>query len=155
MPVGEQFDNIKRLVSDKRKCSSISSHDTMNDTITRIRNAYARKEMTCVYVKKTNFVLLIIDKLFKLGYLGNYTVVDKEIKINLIKTKHRKGIDFIKAFSTPGRRLTCHYDKIPRTKFGVMGKVLLSTDRGILTDTEARQMKTGGLLLMEVYSCQR
>ena len=53
--------------------------------------------------------------------------------------------------STPGRRLYVGSDELPRNNGG-LGTVIISTSRGLLSDSEARKRKLGGELICEVWS---
>jgi small subunit ribosomal protein S8 len=53
--------------------------------------------------------------------------------------------------STPGRRLYVGSDELPRNNGG-LGTVIVSTSRGLLSDSEARKRKLGGELICEVWS---
>ena len=52
--------------------------------------------------------------------------------------------------STPGRRLYCGYDDIPRVLNG-LGIAILSTSKGVLTDKDCRRQKLGGELVCNVW----
>ena len=53
--------------------------------------------------------------------------------------------------SKPGRRVYSSFDKLPRNNGG-LGTVVVSTSRGLLSDSEARKRKLGGELICEVWS---
>ena len=53
--------------------------------------------------------------------------------------------------SKPGRRLYVGSDELPRNNGG-LGTVIISTSRGLLSDSEARKRKLGGELICEVWS---
>lgn len=156
MQVGnhENTDQIHKL-DFKRKPTSICVNDALCDSIARIKNAYNRQHMEHAFVIKTKFVKNVLNKLFLEGYIGEITEEGQELKVGLLKNKKGNGIDFIKVKTKPGRRVYVSYEHIPRSKFGVMGQFFLSTNKGILTDKEAKEQKIGGELLLEVYSCQR
>jgi len=52
--------------------------------------------------------------------------------------------------STPGLRKYVGVAEIPRVRNG-LGMAILSTSRGIMSDRQARQARTGGELLAVVY----
>ena len=52
--------------------------------------------------------------------------------------------------STPGRRVYVRHDRIDRVCSG-MGISILSTSRGVMTDSEARKQRVGGELLCEIW----
>ena len=53
--------------------------------------------------------------------------------------------------SKPGQRVYSSFDKLPRNNGG-LGTVIVSTSRGLLSDSEARKRKLGGELICEVWS---
>lgn len=152
MQAGNDIDNIHKLDLNKRKKSAIVVNDPVSDTLTRIRNGYNRSDIKYVYVIKTKYIMSILKKLQALKYIGALTEIDMEIKVELVRNF---SYFFIRTCSTPGRRISYAYNQIPRKHFGTKGHLLLSTDKGILTDIEARKQQTGGLLVCEVYKCQR
>ena len=52
--------------------------------------------------------------------------------------------------SKPGRRVYSGSKDLPRVKSG-MGITIVSTPRGVLSDTEARDANVGGEVLAEVF----
>jgi small subunit ribosomal protein S8 len=59
-------------------------------------------------------------------------------------------IEGIERVSRPGRRVYVGLRTIPRVRNG-LGIAILSTPRGILTDKEAREARTGGEFLAQVW----
>ena len=53
--------------------------------------------------------------------------------------------------SKPGNRVYSSFDNLPRNNGG-LGTVIVSTSRGLLSDSEARKRKLGGELICEVWS---
>ena len=56
----------------------------------------------------------------------------------------------IRRVSTPGLRRYVGVAEIPRVRNG-LGMAILSTSKGLMTDREARQARTGGELLALVW----
>ena len=56
----------------------------------------------------------------------------------------------LKRVSTPGLRVYASVDNLPKVLNG-MGIAILSTNKGILTDKEAREQKVGGEVLAYVW----
>ena len=52
--------------------------------------------------------------------------------------------------SRPGRRVYVGYRDIPKVLNG-MGISIISTSRGVMTDTAAREAKVGGEVLCEIW----
>ena len=57
----------------------------------------------------------------------------------------------MKRVSKPGNRVYMESTLIPRS-MGGLGTVVVSTSRGLLSDSEARKRKLGGELICEVWS---
>jgi len=62
----------------------------------------------------------------------------------------RSVITGIQRVSKPGRRVYVKSEKIPKVLNGY-GISILSTSKGIMTDTEARELSLGGELLCNVW----
>jgi small subunit ribosomal protein S8 len=52
--------------------------------------------------------------------------------------------------STPGRRVYRAADDLPKVQNG-LGVAVVSTNRGVLTDEQARGLRVGGEVLCEVW----
>ncbi|MDP6053213.1 MAG: 30S ribosomal protein S8, partial [Candidatus Latescibacteria bacterium] len=59
-------------------------------------------------------------------------------------------ISAIKRISKPGRRVYAKADQVPKVLNG-LGVAILTTPKGIITDREARKLKTGGEVLCYIW----
>ena len=66
------------------------------------------------------------------------------------KDKNEKIISGIKRISKPGLRVYANKNEIPKV-LGGLGTAILSTNRGIITDKEARKLQVGGEVLAFVW----
>ncbi|MBI3793337.1 MAG: 30S ribosomal protein S8 [Nitrospinae bacterium] len=129
-------------------------NDPIADMLTRIRNAtLAGKSHASLPASRTK--IKIAEILTNNGYINSFKVAkDGEkstIKITLKYVGPKQGaIVGIRRESTPGRRVYVAAGKIPRILRG-MGISIVSTNKGILTDAEARKEKCGGELLCSVW----
>ena len=129
--------------------------DPIADMLTRIRNANTSKHDT-VDVPASKMKLAIADILVKEGYVAKYDLVEdgtaKNIRITLKygKDKNEKIISGLKRISKPGLRVYAGKDEIPSV-LGGLGIAILSTNKGILTDKEARKAQVGGEVLAFVW----
>ena len=129
--------------------------DPIADMLTRIRNANTSKHDT-VDVPASKMKLAIADILVKEGYVAKYDLVEdgtaKNIRITLKygKDKNEKIISGLKRISKPGLRVYAGKDEIP-TVLGGLGIAILSTNKGIVTDKEARKLQVGGEVLAFVW----
>ena len=129
--------------------------DPIADMLTRIRNANTAKHDT-VDVPSSKMKVAIADILEKEGYITKYEIVEdgnfKTIRITLKygADKNEKIITGIKRISKPGLRAYVGKDDIPKV-LGGLGIAILSTNQGIITDKQARQLGVGGEVLAFVW----
>ena len=129
--------------------------DTIADMLTRIRNANTAKHDT-VDIPASKMKIAIADILVDEGYITKYDIVEdgnfKSIRVTLKygADKNEKVITGIKRISKPGLRVYAGKDEIP-TVLGGLGIAILSTNKGIVTDKEARKLQVGGEVLAFVW----
>ena len=129
--------------------------DPIADMLTRIRNANTAKHDT-VDIPASKMKVAIADILVDEGYIVKYDIIEK----NNIKTirvtlkygadKNEKIISGIKRISKPGLRVYAGKDKSPSV-LGGLGIAILSTNPGIITDKQARNLQVGGEVLAFVW----
>ena len=119
--------------------------DPIADMLTRIRNANTAKMKNA-----------IAEILFNEGYITKYEIIEdgnfKTIRVTLKygADKNEKIITGIKRISKPGLRVYANKNEIPKV-LGGLGTAILSTNRGIITDKEARKLQVGGEVLAFVW----
>ena len=129
--------------------------DPIADMLTRIRNANTAKHDT-VDIPASKMKIAIADILVDEGYITKYDIVEdgnfKSIRVTLKygADKNEKAITGIKRISKPGLRVYAGKDEIP-TVLGGLGIAILSTNKGIVTDKEARKLQVGGEVLAFVW----
>ncbi len=129
--------------------------DPIADMLTRIRNANTAKHDT-VDVPASKMKTAIAEILVKEGYIKSFEVVDvenfKNIRITLKynKNKSEKIITGLKRISKPGLRVYAGKDELPKV-LGGLGVAIISTNKGVLTDKEARLQNVGGEVLAFVW----
>ena len=129
--------------------------DPIADMLTRIRNANTAKHDT-VDVPASKIKVAIADILVKEGFVSAYKLVDvgnfQDIQITLKygKDKNVKAITGLKRISKPGLRVYASKEELPRV-LGGLGVAIISTNKGIITDKEARQLNVGGEVLAYVW----
>jgi small subunit ribosomal protein S8 len=131
----------------------MASVDTIGNVLTKIRNAsQTYKEQVEVPYSKIVYDLLRIIQ--KEGYIKNFKrVEDKKqgtVKIYLKYINKERAITGLKRMSSPGLRMYRNTTKIPKVLEGY-GIAILSTNRGILTDKEARAQNVGGEVICYVW----
>ncbi len=129
--------------------------DPIADMLTRIRNANTAKHDT-VDVPASKIKLSIAEILLKEGYIKNYEVVEVNgfnnihITLKYGKDKNVKIISGLKRISKPGLRVYASNENLPRV-LGGLGVAIISTNKGVITDKEARKLNVGGEVLAFVW----
>jgi len=129
--------------------------DPIADMLTRIRNANTAKHDT-VDIPSSKMKVAIADILVNEGYISKYDIVDdgnfKSIRVTLKygADKNEKIITGIKRISKPGLRVYAGKEEIPYV-LGGLGIAILSTNKGVVTDKQARKMQVGGEVLAFVW----
>ncbi len=128
-------------------------NDPIADMLTRIRNAIGAKHEV-VEVSISNEKLAIAQILLNEGYIANFEIVNsgnfKNIKITLKYMDNESVISGLKRISKPGLRVYAPCDKLPKVISG-LGIAIISTNKGILTDKQAREKGVGGEVLAYVW----
>ena len=115
--------------------------DPIADMLTRIRNANTAKHDT-VDVPASKMKISIAEILLKEGYIKNFEVVDVD--------KNERIISGLKRISKPGLRVYADVENMPKV-LGGLGVAIISTNKGVVTDKEARSMNVGGEVLAFVW----
>ena len=129
--------------------------DPIADMLTRIRNANTAKHDT-VDIPSSKIKVAIADILVDEGYIAKYDIIEegsiKTIRVTLKygADKNEKIITGIKRISKPGLRVYAGKEEIPSV-LGGLGIAILSTNKGILTDKQARKEQVGGEVLAFVW----
>lgn len=109
-----------------------------------------------VSIPHSNFKLELAKLLKNEGYVSDVKVSGEGVKklIDIDMKYSDEGMSVISGMnrlSKPGQRVYSSFDKLPRNNGG-LGTVIVSTSRGLLSDSEARKRKLGGELICEVWS---
>ena len=128
--------------------------DPIGDMLTRIRNGQMRS-LNKIDVPFSNFRSKVLEVLKKEGYIIDYEISEAKNKIKIIsvKLKYYDGqpvIKEIKRISKPGRRVYSRADSIPRVHGG-LGLAILSTSKGVMSDSEAIKNNLGGEVICRVF----
>jgi|TARA_Y100000310_G_scaffold149388_2_gene148683 small subunit ribosomal protein S8 len=129
--------------------------DPVADLLTRIRNGQrANKSSVLSPVSKLRGNVLEVLK--SEGYIRAYEIRkdgESEMESFKIELKYHEGkpvIHEISRVSRPGRRVYSKIKDLPRY-YGGLGIAILSTPRGVMSDTQARQANVGGEILCQVF----
>jgi len=129
--------------------------DPIADMLTRIRNANTAKHDT-VDIPASKMKLSIAKILLDEGYIKSYEVVEngnfKDIRVTLKygKDKNEKIISGLQRISKPGLRVYASKTDLPKV-LGGLGVAIISTNKGVVTDKEARKLGVGGEVLCFVW----
>lgn len=131
---------------------------TIADFFTRIRNALAVKK-DFVEVPASRTKLQIVSVLKEEGFISDYEVLldqkGGKIKIYLkyFYPEPKEKISVIRGMqviSKPGRRVYMKLEQIPQV-YGGTGIVILSTSKGIMSSTRAKDERIGGEAIAKVW----
>ena len=129
--------------------------DPIADMLTRIRNANTAKHDT-VDVPASKMKIAIANILVDEGYIAKYDLVEDGVVKNIHITlkygedKNEKIITGLKRISKPGLRVYADVENMPKV-LGGLGVAIISTNKGVVTDKEARSMNVGGEVLAFVW----
>jgi small subunit ribosomal protein S8 len=133
--------------------------DPIADMLTRIRNGVMAGH-TLVAMPSSKLKVEIAKIMKDEGYLEGFEVVESEemsqrvlrLKIKYVgeRRARRPVISGIERVSKPGRRVYTKKQDIPWVLSGI-GVAILSTPKGVMTGTRARQLGVGGEILCKVW----
>ncbi|HEX5808899.1 MAG TPA: 30S ribosomal protein S8 [Anaerolineales bacterium] len=133
--------------------------DPIADMLTRIRNAVTAGHST-VAMPSSKLKIEIAKIMKDEGYLEGFDVADSEqsiqkvlrLKIKYVgeRRERRPVISGIERVSKPGRRVYTKKQDIPWVLSGI-GVAILSTPKGVMTGSRARQLGVGGEILCKVW----
>jgi small subunit ribosomal protein S8 len=127
--------------------------DPIADMLTRVRNAVMIKAEK-VDVPASRIKLEIAKLMKEEGFIRAYKILkDKRQGILRISLKYVEGksvMTGLKRISKPGRRVYVGYDKVP-VAMGGIGITILTTPKGLLSDTACKLQKMGGEVLCQIW----
>ena len=131
---------------------------TMNDLIsnylTRVRNAYLAGHENVSNIPSSKILEEISRVLQETGYIQAYRVIEvkdrKTLSVDLKYHNNKSVITRLERVSKLGRRVYSGSDDIPYVKEG-LGVAIVSTNRGVMTDGQARELRVGGEIICQVW----
>ena len=124
--------------------------DPIADMLTRMRNALTAKHKN-VSVPVSKIKVAIAELLLNEGYIASYKLEGEGINANIvIDFKDNNVIRGLKRISKPGLRIYAGVEDLPKVING-LGIAIISTNKGIITDREARKLGVGGEVLAYVW----
>jgi small subunit ribosomal protein S8 len=128
--------------------------DPIADMLTRIRNANTVRHET-VEMPASKIKRQIAEILKNEGFIRDAEYIEDN-KQGIIRIFLKYGpnnervITGLKRISKPGLRVYTKANEVPRV-LGGLGIAILSTSKGVMTDKQARQLKTGGEVICYVW----
>lgn len=130
--------------------------DPISDMLTRIRNANVAMHDE-VSMPSSKQKVALADLLAKEGYISSFSEADnsdrpgRTLTIEMKYSPERaRVISGLKRVSKPGLRIYRKRDEIPRVQGG-LGVAVVSTNKGLMSDREARKNRMGGEILCFVW----
>jgi len=128
--------------------------DPIADMLTIIRNASSAKKEVAE-VKNSKMSEEIVKILKRESFISNYKLIkDTKQGILRIYLKYAKdgtpAITGLQRISKPGLRIYKKTDVMPKV-YGGLGVAIVSTSKGIMTDSEAREQKVGGEVICNAW----
>ncbi len=128
--------------------------DSLSDLLTRIRNGVKSKKRE-VNIPSFRLGVEVVKILKEEGYIKNYKIIDDKkqgiLNVTLKYTEdNRSVISGLKRVSTPGCRIYCTRDSVPKVLDG-LGLAIVSTSRGVLTGRACEELGAGGEVLCSIW----
>ena len=130
----------------------MSLQDPIADLFTRIRNGQSAKKVS-VTMPNSKLKVAVANVLKNEGYIESFEVIGDKKKDISITLKYYKGsplINKIEKITKQGCRVYSSVEDIPKT-IGGLGTTILSTSKGVMSDSDARNQKVGGEVLISVF----
>ena len=130
------------------------ANDPIGDMIARIKNA-AERRRSKVITPASRMRQRVLDVLQAEGYIRGYSRSETaegfaQFEIELKYYDNEPVIAEISRVSKPGRRVYSQVEDLKPVKNG-LGISILSTSKGVMSDTAARDANVGGEVLCRVY----
>ena len=131
----------------------MSFQDPTSDCLTRIRNGLMRGKKV-VNAPFSKFKHELVSLLVKEGYLAACEKISLDgkdsLSISLKYINEAPAIREIKRISKPSLRRYSASSDLPEVKNG-LGMYVLSTNKGLMSDKDARLQNIGGEVICEVF----
>lgn len=140
----------------------MSVNHTLSDLLIRIKNGYNAKHLEVIGIK-SNFILAVLDVLFKEGYINGYKIVKKKnISYVCVLLKYHQKNDVIKKIdyvAKPSEKVyvsvkelrQIHKKKKFKGLIHPFGLLILSTSKGVLSYKDALKHNIGGQIIASIY----
>ena len=129
----------------------MSLQDPISDMLTRIRNAQSANKIS-VTMPNSKQKISIATVLKEEGYITDFSVTSDVKSTLTVVLKYFQGqavIEKIKRISRPGLRIFKSKDELPAVNGG-LGISIISTSKGLMSDSKARAAGHGGEVICSV-----
>ena len=129
----------------------MSLQDPIADMLTRVRNAQKANKVSVempASKQKARIAAVLKDE----GYIADFKLAEGKLNKLIIELKYFKGkpvIEEIRRISRPGLRIFKSKDELPSINGG-LGIAIISTSKGVMTDSQARAAGHGGEVICSV-----
>ena len=128
--------------------------DPIADMLTRVRNALAANKEK-VEIPSSNMKKAIANIMLDEGYISDVKYEEDGYNGKLVISlkyvgKKKPVINGLKRVSRPGLRVYSDVDTMPKVMDG-LGIAILSTNKGIMTDKQAKAANVGGEVLCHIW----
>jgi small subunit ribosomal protein S8 len=132
----------------------MSISDPLGDMLTRIRNGQ-KANKSAVKSPASKLRMSVLETLKREGFIRGYEMSEPqkgkaELSIELKYYQGKGVIEKVDRVSKPGRRVYSGVKELEPVRNG-LGISILSTPKGVLSDSEAREANVGGEVLCVVY----
>ncbi len=132
----------------------MTTNDPIADMLTRIRNAIMARHES-VTIPSSNIKKSIAEILLAEGFINGLKVEENDGKANIIidlkySDNRHSVISGLKRISKPGLRIYAGVEDLPKVLNG-LGIAIVSTNKGLMTDEQARQARLGGEIIAYVW----
>jgi small subunit ribosomal protein S8 len=132
----------------------MSVNDPIGDMLARIRNAQERGKAK-VAIPHSKLRENVLNVLQSEGFIRGFAVVQQggnkaEIEVELKYFDGAPVIRELNRISKPGRRVYASVSTLP-TVYNGLGISILSTPKGVMSDSDARAQNVGGEVLCTVF----
>jgi small subunit ribosomal protein S8 len=128
--------------------------DPIADFLTRLRNGIMARHKT-VSCPSSKLKARIANILKDEGYVsdvGEETQSGRKVLTVTLRYDDKSApvIEGLQRISRPGLRSYVNADKLPKVRGG-LGMAIISTSKGVMTDSQARKDRVGGEVLCQVW----
>lgn len=127
--------------------------DSIADLLTRIRNGL-RVNKNMIETNVSKMAIAIVKILKEKNLINDFKISQTSPQKMFVFLKYSNDgkpfIEDLKRVSKPGRRVYAAYKDLKPLRSGFAFRIV-STNRGVMVDSEAKRRKLGGEIICEVY----